>query len=68
MPLHDIRQQRREPQEAEAVPEAVREGFKAAYGGEGDYHTIVDVAEKLPRAVLQEDEKLLIYYDMASVR
>jgi len=47
--------------------EALRAGFKAAYDRR-DYHTIVNVAHKLPDAVLQEDEKLLMYYDVASLR
>jgi len=47
--------------------EAVRAGFKAAYEGQ-DYKTIVGVAAKLPENVLQEDEKLLMYYDVASMR
>ena len=47
--------------------EALRAGFKAAYDRR-DYHTIVTVAHKLPDAVLQEDEKLLMYYDVASMR
>jgi hypothetical protein len=47
--------------------EAVRAGFKAAYNGQ-DYKTIVSVAAKLPENVLQEDEKLLMYYDVASMR
>ncbi len=47
--------------------EAVRAGFKAAYDA-GDYRTIVAVAAKLPEKVLQEDEKLLMYYDVASTR
>jgi hypothetical protein len=47
--------------------EAVRAGFKAAYDKQ-DYRTIVDVAHKLPEAVLQEDEKLLMYYDVATMR
>ena len=42
-------------------------GFKAAYDAR-DYRTIVTVAAKLPDAVLQEDEKLLMYYDVASMR
>ena len=33
-----------------------------------DYATIVGVARKLPETVLQEDEKLLMYYDVASMR
>jgi hypothetical protein len=47
--------------------EAVRAGFKAAYDGQ-DYKTIVSIAAKLPENVLQEDEKLLMYYDVASMR
>jgi hypothetical protein len=47
--------------------EAVRAGFKAAYDRQ-DYKIIVDVAAKLPETVLQEDEKLLMYYDVASMR
>jgi hypothetical protein len=47
--------------------EAVRAGFKAAYDS-GDYGTIVTIAAKLPEAVLQEDQKLLMYYDVASMR
>ena len=47
--------------------EAVRAGFKAAYEGQ-DYRTIVSIAAKLPEKVLQEDEKLLMYYDVASMR
>lgn len=47
--------------------EAIRAGFKAAYD-QKDYRTIVDVASKLPEKVVQEDEKLLMYYDVASMR
>ena len=47
--------------------EAVRAGFKAAYDRQ-DYKTIVGIAAKLPESVLQEDEKLLMYYDVASMR
>jgi hypothetical protein len=47
--------------------EAVRAGFKHCYD-EGDYQTIVDVATKLPEQVIQEDEKLLMYYDVATMR
>jgi len=47
--------------------EAVRAGFKAAYDRQ-DYKTIVEVAAKLPETVLQEDEKLLMYYDVATMR
>jgi hypothetical protein len=47
--------------------EAVRIGFKAAYDRQ-DYRTIIDVARKLPDTVLQQDEKLLMYYDVALTR
>lgn len=47
--------------------EAVRIGFKHCYD-EQDYRTIVDVARKLPTQVVHEDEKLLMYYDVAMMR
>ena len=47
--------------------EAVRAGFKHCYD-EQDYQTIADVAAKLPDRVIQEDEKLLMYYDVAATR
>ena len=47
--------------------EAVRAGFKYCYD-EQDYQTIADVAAKLPDRVIQEDEKLLMYYDVAATR
>lgn len=47
--------------------EAVRAGFKAAYDRQ-DYKIIVEVARKLPENVLREDEKLLMYYDVATMR
>ena len=47
--------------------EAVRAGFKNCYDDQ-DYQTIVDVTAKLPEQVIQEDEKLLMYYDVATMR
>lgn len=47
--------------------EAVRVGFKAAYDVQ-DYQTIVAVAEKLPEAVVIEDDKLVMYLDVARTR
>ncbi len=47
--------------------EAVRAGFFRAYQ-DRDYATIVEVAEKIPDAVLQEDQKLLLWYDQALTR
>ena len=47
--------------------EAVRAGFKKAWQ-ERDYRTIIDVAQKIPEDVLQEDPKLLMWYDQAMTR
>jgi hypothetical protein len=47
--------------------EAVRAGFKKAWQ-ERDYDTIIDVAEKIPESVLQDDAKLLMWYDQARTR
>lgn len=47
--------------------EAMRAGFKRAYD-QRDYQTIIDVAARIPETVLQEDEKLLMYYDVACMR
>lgn len=47
--------------------EAVRTGFKKAWQ-ERDYTTIITVAMKISDKVLQEDPKLLIWYDQAITR
>jgi hypothetical protein len=47
--------------------EAVRAGFLRAWQAR-DYATIVDVARKIPEEVLQEDPKLLMWYDQAVAR
>jgi DNA modification methylase len=47
--------------------EAIRAGFKKAWT-ERDYSLILTISEKLPKSVLQEDEKLLLWYDQASIR
>jgi len=47
--------------------EAVRAGFKKAWQ-ERDYPLIVSVAEKIPSKVLEEDPKLLMWYDQAVTR
>jgi hypothetical protein len=47
--------------------EAVRAGFKKAWQ-ERDYATIIAVAQKIPENVLQEDPKLLMWYDQAVTR
>jgi hypothetical protein len=47
--------------------EAVRTGFKKAWQ-ERDYATIIAVARRIPDNVLQEDPKLLMWYDQALTR
>lgn len=47
--------------------EAVRAGFFKAYQ-DRDYASIISVAEKIPDAVLQEDQKLMLWYDQALTR
>ena len=47
--------------------EAVRAGFKKAWQ-EKDYNTIIEVAQKIKEEVLQEDPKLLMFYDQALTR
>ena len=47
--------------------EAIRAGFRRAWQAQ-DYVTIVDVAAKIPENVLQEDPKLLMWYDQATIR
>ncbi len=47
--------------------EALRAGFKHSWGNR-DYQTIITVAQKIPEAALQEDEKLLLWYDQALTR
>jgi hypothetical protein len=47
--------------------EAVRAGFKKAWQ-ERDYQTIINIGEKIPEKVLQEDQKLLMWYDQAVTR
>jgi 16S rRNA G966 N2-methylase RsmD len=47
--------------------EVLRAGFKTAWATK-DYKTIIGIAENLPDATLQEDEKLLLWYDQALTR
>lgn len=47
--------------------EAVRTGFKKAWQ-ERDYDVIIKVAEKFPNKILEEDPKLLMWYDQAVTR
>ncbi|OQA86703.1 MAG: DNA methylase [bacterium ADurb.Bin236] len=50
--------------------EAVRAGFKKAWQEKSNdgYRTIIEVARKIPESVLQEDPKLLMWYDQAITR
>ena len=47
--------------------EVLRAGFRAAWANK-DYKTIISVANKLAEETLQEDEKLLLWYDQALTR
>lgn len=47
--------------------EVLRAGFKAAWGAK-DYKSIIAISQKVPEEVLQEDEKLLLWYDQALTR
>ncbi len=47
--------------------EAVRAGFKKAWQ-EREYAVIIEVADKIPNNVLEEDPKLLMWYDQAVTR
>ena len=47
--------------------EVLRTGFRTAWAVK-DYKTIIGIAEKLPDQTLQEDEKLLLWYDQALTR
>lgn len=44
--------------------EAIRAGF-AKLWKDKDYATIVSVAERLPEETIQEDQNLLMYYDIS---
>ena len=47
--------------------EVLRAGFRNAWANK-DYETIIKIAGKLPDTTLQEDEKLLTFFDMAVTR
>ena len=47
--------------------EAVRAGFKKAWQ-DNDYDVIISVANSIPRNVLEEDPKLLMWYEQAVTR
>ena len=47
--------------------ETARAGFKKAWQ-KRNYTTIVSVADKIPNNVLEEDPKLLMWYDQAVTR
>ena len=47
--------------------EVLRAGFKNSWASK-NYKTIISIAQKIPEDVLQEDEKLLLWYDQALTR
>ena len=47
--------------------EALRAGFKDAWQS-GEFEIIVEMAKRVPEAVIQEDPALLLYYDNALMR
>ncbi len=47
--------------------EVMRAGFNSAWAKK-DYKTIITISQKIPEDALQEDEKLLILYDLALTR
>lgn len=47
--------------------EVLRAGFKSAWAAR-DFKTIISIAQKVPDEALQEDEKLLFWYDSALTR
>ena len=47
--------------------EAVRAGFKKAWGDK-DYKLIIDFANRLPANIIEEDQKLLMWYNGALTR
>jgi len=47
--------------------EAVRAGFKLCWQNR-DYETIILMAQRIPSSLLEEDPKLLMYYDQAITR
>jgi len=47
--------------------EVLRAGFKAAWAAK-NYKSIIAIAHKIPEEALQEDEKLLLWYDQALTR
>ena len=67
--LREFEEYRRSPQRRLKLfrLEAMRAGFFKAYQ-EQDYAVIVSVAERIPETILQEDPKLLLWYDQALTR
>ncbi|WP_404414317.1 DNA methylase [Vreelandella aquamarina] len=55
------------PKIKESRLEVLRAGFRNAWANK-DYETILKIAGKLPDTTLQEDEKLLTFFDMAVTR
>jgi hypothetical protein len=47
--------------------EVLRAGFRSSWVAK-DYKVIIDLARKIPEEAIQEDEKLLLWYDQALTR
>ena len=47
--------------------EVLRAGFKTAWAAK-NYKAIIAIAQKIPEEALQEDDKLLLWYDQALTR
>ena len=65
--LREFKQYRQSTRLKKFRLEVMRAGFKKAWA-QKDYQTIIDMAAKMPEAVLYEDEKLLQLYDLAVIR
>ncbi len=66
--LKEFEQQRESNVKMKVVrTEALRAGFKECWQ-KGDYGTIIQMAKRVPEAVIQEDPALLMYYDNALMR
>jgi hypothetical protein len=65
--LREFRQYKQHKRLKKITIEALRTGFKQAWKQQ-DYHTIITIAEKIPKMVLYEDEQLLQFYEFAKVK
>jgi hypothetical protein len=66
--LHDFELYKTEKKKLKVLRiEAVRAGFRRAWQDK-DYKTIIEIANWIPTDILEEDPKLLMYYDQAMTR